>query len=159
MQSRLKALQRIALAYMAMKHAQALSLEQAAAAVRETESLIERQKTQARRSDVAGREALDAGEHVAWRMHESQKQFTEWNAEGLVGLREQREALMFEAAEVYRAGRMQLEQMESVLRELRSKLDVERAHKAQRESDDRFLSQQWWRARDVAGAPEDGPGA
>lgn len=157
MQARLKALQRIASVYMAVKHAQALSLEQAAAAAREAESLLEGQKMRIRHSQFAGREALDAGEYLTWQMHEAQKQFAAWNARGLVGLRERREASMFEAAEVYRAGRMQLEQMESVLRELRSKLDVERAHKAQRESDDRFLSQRWWQGRIAKATPEDVP--
>lgn len=149
---RLRALNRIALVYVAVKHAQALALEQAAASLREAEALIAQQKAQAKRSDVEGRVALDAGDHVNWQMHESQKHFTEWNAEGLIGLRTRREALMIEAAEIYRGGRMQLEQMESVLRELRSKLEMERAHSAQRESDDRFLSRQWWDARhDSAG--------
>lgn len=157
MQARLKALQRIALVYMAIKHAQALSLEQAAAAVREAESFIDQQKMQVRRSDVAGREALDAGEHSAWQMHESQKHFTNWNAAELVQLRERRKAVMLEAAEEYKAGRMQLEQMESVLRDLRSKLDVDLAHRAQREADDRFLSQRWWRDHKAMETSEGGP--
>ena len=147
MQSRLRNLQRIAGVYRAVQHAQAVELEQAAAALHEAESLIAQQKAQAERSSVAGRAALDAGDHVDWQMHESQKQFTEWNAEGLNELRSRREALMVEAAESYRDGKRQLEQMESVLREMRSELQVERGHAAQRESDDRFLSQQWWKAK------------
>ena len=147
MQSRLRNLQRIAGVYRAVQHAQAVELEQAAAALHEAESLIAQQKAQAERSSVAGRAALDVGDHVDWQMHESQKQFTEWNAEGLNELRSRREALMVEAAESYREAKRQLEQMESVLRELRSKLQVERGHAAQRESDDRFLSQRWWNAK------------
>ncbi len=147
MQSRVEGLQRIALVYRAVKHEQALELERAAAALREAEEMIARQEAQAKRSSIEGKAALDAGDHVDWQMHESQRHFTEWNAAELVGLRERREALMLEAAEAYRAGRMQLEQMESVLRELRSKLEMERAHDAQRESDDRFLSRQWWDAK------------
>jgi hypothetical protein len=148
MQKRLKGLQRIAVVYVAVKHAQSLALEQAAAALREAEERIAEQRAQAERSRVEGKAALDAGEHVDWQMHESQKQFTERNAATLMELRQRRETLMLEAAETYRAGRMQLEQMESVLRDLRSKAELQRAHIAQRESDDRFLSRQWWAARE-----------
>jgi len=146
-QRRLKGLQRVALVYAAVKHAQGLALEQAAGALREAESLVARQRAQAARLHAEGRAALDAGDSLDWKMHESEKHFTEWNADALLQLRARREALMLEAAETYRSGRMQLEQMESVLRELRSKLELERAHNAQRESDDRFLSRQWWDAR------------
>ena len=147
MQTRLKGLQRVAVVYMAMKHAQAQAVEQAAAALREAELLIERQRAQVKRSSLEGRVALDAGDHVDWQMHESQKEFTEWNAEGLLGLRERREASMLQAVADYRAADMQLEQMENVLRELRSKLEVERSHVDQREADDRFLARRWWDAR------------
>jgi hypothetical protein len=137
----------VALVYAAVKHAQALSLEQRAGALREAELLLARQREQTARLNAEGRAALDAGDSLDWQMHESEKHFTEWNAESLFELRARREAQMLEAAETYRAGRMQLEQMESVVRELRSKRDLERAHQAQRESDDRFLSRQWWDAR------------
>lgn len=147
MQSRLKGLERIALVYMAVKHAQALSLEQASASLHNAEAMIEQQKAQARRSDAEGRDALRAGDYLGWQMQESQKQFTEWNVEGLIDLGRRREALMLEAAEAYRAGRLQLEQMESVLRDLRLKLDLEHAHDMQRESDDRFLARRWWDSR------------
>ena len=49
---------------------------------------------------------------------------------------------------------MQLEQMESVLRGVRSQLQADLNRKVQRESDDRFLAQRWWRepsAEDLAG--------
>jgi len=154
---RLKGLERVALVYAAVKHAQALSLEQRAAALHQTELLIAQQREQAARLSAEGRAALDAGDSLDWQMHESEKHFAEWNAGSLLELRARREALMLEAAETYRAGRMQLEQMESVLRELRSKRDLERAHNAQRESDDRFLSRQWWDARgDRAAGPKGG---
>jgi len=143
---RLKGLERVAVVYAAVRHAQALSLEQAAAALGEAESLLARQREQAARQGAEGRAALDVGDSADWRMHESEKQFTEWNAGALLDLRARREAALLDAVESYRAGRMQLEQMESVLRELRSKRDRERAHSAQRESDDRFLSRQWWDA-------------
>jgi hypothetical protein len=161
MQKRLKGLERVALVYAAVKHAQALSLEQAAGALGEAESLLARQREQAARQGAEGRSALEAGDALDWRMHESERQFTEWNADALRDLRARREAVLLEAVETYRAGRMQLEQMESVLRELRSKRDLERAHTAQRESDDRFLSRQWWDARGgraVDSTVEDGAG-
>jgi len=148
MRTRLQGLQRIATVYIAVKHAQALALEQAAAALRETETRIAEQWTRARRSSAEGREALNAGDDMGWRIEESQRQFAAWNAEDLAGLRQRREALVAEATEVYRTGRMQLEQMESVLRELRKKQDMDRAHRTQRESDDRFLSRQWWDERE-----------
>ena len=162
MQSRLKSFERVALVYMAVKHAQALALEQAAAALREAEAGIAGQRAEAERLSLEGGIAIAAGDDVDWRMYESQRQFTEWNAEELVVLKERREALMLEANEAYRTGRMELEQMETVLRELRSKRDLERAHRAQRESDDRFLSRQWWDARSASlldPAEEDGGSA
>jgi hypothetical protein len=148
MQTRLQGLQRIAMVYIAVKHAQALALEQAAASLREAETRIAEQRTQARRSSAEGRAALDAGDDIGWRIEESQRRFAEWNAEDLAALRHKREALVAEATEVYRTGRMQLEQMESVLRELRKKHDLDRAHRMQRESDDRFLARQWWDERE-----------
>jgi hypothetical protein len=148
MRTRLQGLQRIALVYVAVKHAQALALEQAASALRETEATIAEQRERARRSRAEGREALAAGDDMTWRIDESQGRFAEWNAEDLAAMRKKRQALVAEATEVYRTGRMQSEQMESVLRELRRKQEDDRAHRAQRESDDRFLARQWWDERE-----------
>ena len=150
MQTRIKELQRIARVYMAVEHAQSLSLEQAVAAVREAESLIKQRRQQVAQSDVAARTALHQGQHVAWRLHASQAHFTAWNTEGLMRLGRRRQAVMLEAAEAYRTARMQLEQMGSVLRRLDLKASSEREHRMQRESDDRFLSQCWWRERSAA---------
>jgi len=143
----LKGLERVALVYAAVKHAQALSLEQAAAALGEADSLLARQREQTARLSAGGRAALEAGDSLDWRIYESERNFTEWNSDALLNLRARREAAVLEAVETYRAGRMQLEQMESVLRELRAQLETELAHNAQRESDDRFVSRQWWDAR------------
>jgi phosphatidate phosphatase PAH1 len=148
MRSRVQGLQRIALVYMAVKHAQALAVEQAAASLRETETVIAEHRSQAERSSVRGHERLDAGDDVGWRMEESQRQIAEWNTEELIAVRKKREALVVEATELYRAGRMQLEQMESVLRELRKTKHLESARMTQRESDDRFLARQWWDERE-----------
>ena len=54
---------------------------------------------------------------------------------------------MREATESYKASRMQLEQMESLLRDTRSQRDLEQARVDQRESDDRYLSRQRWLAK------------
>jgi len=148
MRSRVQGLQRIALVYMAVKHAQALALEQAAGSLRETETVIAEHRSQAQRSSARGHERLDAGDDAGWRMEESQRQIAEWNTEDLVAQRKKREALLAEATELYRAGRMQLEQMESVLRELRRTQHAESARRTQRESDDRFLARQWWDERE-----------
>ena len=154
MQTRQKSLQRIALLYTAVKHAQALKLEQAAAAVRAAESIIAQRERQAMQSSAAARAALDDGQHLEWRMQASQTQFTEWNAQALLGLKRQREALMLEAEESYRGKSMQLEQIESVLRELRLTSDTEQARRMQRDGDDRFLAQQWWRKICLASADQ-----
>ena len=144
MQARLRGLQRIAAVYAAMNHAQSLSLEEASGALREAESRIDQQRSQMGRTSAAGRAALVAGEHEEWKIHESQNQFTELNTESLVELRRRREALLFEAAEGYRAASMRLEQMESVVREVRSQMQTDVNRRAQRESDDRFAARRWW---------------
>ena len=96
MRARLKGLQRIAVVYTAMKHAQELSLEEAAGALRDVESRIDQQRSLVMRTGVAGRVALAAGEHEEWKMSESQNQFTERKTEGLLDLRRRREGSLFE---------------------------------------------------------------
>ncbi len=154
MRARLQGLQRIAVVYTALKHAKELALEEAAAALHTVESKIEQQRLQVRRTSVWGRAALSAGAHEEWKIHESQNQLTERNTEALLDLRRRREKLLFEAAEVYRAGTMQLEQMESVLRALRVRLQADVNRKSQRESDDRFLARGWWQEQAAARASD-----
>lgn len=156
MRTRLQGLERIAVVYKATQHAHTLGLEQAAAALRQAESWVGQQREWARRSSVAGKAALGAGDQLEWRMQEAQRRLSEWNTERLFELKLRREALMREAAEAYRAGRMQLEQMESVLRELRAKSELEASRRAQRDSDDRFLARRWWHTQGGASIVLDG---
>ncbi len=145
--SRLKSIERLASLYRAMNHAEEMSLEQAVATLREAEMRIESQREQLNRSSREGHEALDAGDHARWQIHEAQQEFIEWRFEDLLELRKRRELLMREATESYKASRMQLEQMESLLRDTRSQRDLEQARVDQRESDDRYLSRQRWLAK------------
>lgn len=147
MNTRLQALDRLRALYGVVTHMHSVALEQAAAAVRDAEQRIEAQHELARRSSVAGRVALRDADKPGWMIEESQRGFAVRDAELLGGLLEEREVSMLAAAELYRANRLQLEQMLSVLKGLRSTLERERAHREQRDSDDRFLSRLRWRDR------------
>lgn len=150
MRTRLQGLQRIAQMYMAVKHVQATALQQAAASLRDAESRIALQQEREGRSVSAGNAALDAGEHIEWLMHTSQRRIGERNAEALHELRKRREASMLEAIESYSESRIRFEQMERLLRELRSQRRIEQERTAQLQSDDRFLSRRWWSDRSAA---------
>ena len=147
MPTRLKGFKRIVAVYAAIKHAQELSLEEAVAALRQVELRIEQQNSLVARTWTTGREALNIGAHEAWKLHEAQNQATERHTQTLVELRRKRVTLLSQADEIYRAGTLQLEQAENVLREMRSQLQVEQDRKAQQASDDRFLAQRWWQER------------
>jgi hypothetical protein len=147
MKTRLETLHRLRALYGVVAHMHGVVLEQAAAAVRDAEERIDGRHAMARRASAAGLAALGEGDTPEWRMQESQRGFSEQDAEWLAGLRERRKAAVRSAAELYRANRMQLEQMQSLIQGLRETLDRERTRREQMESDDRFLSRQRWRER------------
>jgi len=142
----IKTLERVESVYAVMKHTHGLELARAAAAVSEIEAAIEQQKAMAERLRAEGGDALRTGDDISWRLDESQREFGEWTAPGLLKLLARREELMAAADAVYQASRLQLEQIELVVANLRAKLKRERSHREQREADDRFLSRQRWLA-------------
>lgn len=142
----MKTLERVEAVYAVMKHTHGLELARAAAAVREIEAAIERQKAMAERLRAEGGDALRTGDDTGWRLDESQREFGEWTAPALQSLLAKREELMAAADAAYQSSRLQLEQIELVVADLRAKLKRERAHSEQREADDRFLSRQRWLA-------------
>ena len=140
----LKTLERVESVYAVMKHTHGLELARAAAAVEEIERSIDQQMATARRLRAEGGSALRSGDDTGWRLDESQREFGEWIVPGLRALLTRREELMEAARAIYQASRMQLEQIELVLVDLRMKLKREQAHSQQREADDRFLSRRRW---------------
>lgn len=166
MKSRLKALGRLAAVYQIVEHVNGISLDKARASLHETQATIRDRQAAALRLSAASHEALRAGDLQEWLLDQSQIEFTQWDAETLELLRQRREAVMREAADVYQASRMQLEQLESVLDEVRAGVQLEAERAEQRASDDRYLSRQRWEERagerraELAGrraAPVDAP--
>ena len=147
MKTRVETLDRLRALYGVVTHMHGVALEQAAGAVRDAEDRIADETARMSQSNIEGLAALNAGDKPEWMMQRAQLAFSERDAELLIGLRERREVAMLTAAELYQANRLQLEQMQSVLKSLRSTIERERAHREQRDSDDRFLSRQRWRER------------
>lgn len=147
MRARLKALGRLAALYEIVEHANGVTLDQARGALHEVESRIRERAMTASRLMASSEEALRAGELREWQLDRSQIEFCQWNRQALEDLRMRGEATMREAAEVYQASRMRLEQIESVLREVRSGVALEEERTEQRAADDRYLSRQRWQIR------------
>ena len=147
MSARLKALQRLAALYNVLEHANGVTLDQARGALHEVEARIRDREDAALRLSELGNAALREGELQEWLIDQSQIAFTQWNADALEALRREREAAMRQAAEVYQASRMQLEQMQSVVDEVRASVELEKERSEQRSSDDRYLSRQRWEIR------------
>jgi len=148
--SRLKALERLAALYKVVEHAHGISLDRARGTLYELETeMRERAAVSARLID-SGSEALRRGDLHEWILDHSQIEYAEWNAAALEELRLRREEAMRSAAEAYQESRMQLEQMQSVLGEVRSRLVIQKERLEQRASDDRYLSRQRWQRRTAA---------
>jgi hypothetical protein len=148
MHSRLKSLDRLAAVYRVLEHANGVSLDRARAALHDVETRIREREAFASRLEMASHEALETGDVNEWLLDQSEIEFTQWNTPVLEEMRLQREAAMREAAEIYQASRMQFEQMQSVVDEVRAAVALEQERAEQRESDDRYLSRQRWQLRD-----------
>ena len=147
MRTRLKALGRLAALCEIVEHANGVTLDQSRGALHEVESTIREKALVASRLMTSSEESLRAGELREWQLDRSQIEFSQWNRQALKDLRMRREATMREAAEVYQASRMRLEQIESVLHEVRASVALEEERTEQRAADDRYLSRQRWQIR------------
>jgi hypothetical protein len=147
MRDRMKTLERLASLYKAVEHTNGVTLDHARAAVHFAETKIREQEEFVEQLGEDGLAALRKGEQGQWLIDQSQMEFTQWNTEALLAWRDKREEQMMAAAEIYRASRTQLEQMECLLGEVRARLHLEHVRGEQRASDDRFLSRKRWLQR------------
>lgn len=144
MTARVKALERMRSLYGVLTHVHELALHHASAEIHEAETRIEEQKAMVKKSSEEGLAALGRRDDLGWQMYESQRKFVRRDAMRLLALREEREGLAEKAAELYQAQRTELEQMQSVVDGLRTKMALEHSRREQQESDDRFLTRQRW---------------
>jgi hypothetical protein len=144
MQTRLKALQRLATLYAAVEEMHSTELQRMTAAVREAQQAIVVEQEVMRSARVDGREALLAEDRMGWMMAETQQETAAWRRQGLEQIRLEREERNDAAREQYVASRLRKEQIKRVFDDIATRMEIEEGRRMQAASDDRFLARRRW---------------
>lgn len=144
---RLRSLTRLATVYEMVAYADGLALDQAGAAVREIDVLLEQQSGLARSVVVRAHEALTRADRQECLLSESQVELALWNRSGLELLRGRRKELHRQAAERYRKSLLEEGQIEALLAEAQTAAKRERERREQAAADDRYLARMRWLAQ------------
>jgi hypothetical protein len=144
---RLRSLTRLATVYEMVAYTDGLSLDQAGAAVREIDALLEQQSGLMRSVVVRAHEALARADRQEWLLSESQVELALWNRSGLELLRGRRKELHAQAAERFRKSLLEESQIDALVAETQTAAKRERERREQAEADDRYLARMRWLAQ------------
>jgi hypothetical protein len=147
MSSRLKVLNRLAALYELVEQMQAISLDRAAAELREAETRVAEQAAWVETAGQHAREALHQGDRPEWLMNESEREFAVWNGVRLEALRARREELKEMTAELYRKSLLDRDQIDTVVKNALSAREAEMIRREQASADDRHMSRLRWLAQ------------
>jgi prophage tail gpP-like protein len=148
--TRLRSLTRLAALYEVVAYTNDVAVDQARAAVREVEAMLEQQSSLARSVARLGRDALLREDSQEWLLRESQLELALWNRSGLELLRGRRKELQEEAAERYRKSLLDESQIDTLATQAQSAAQRTSERRQQAEADDRYLSRMRWLAQRAA---------
>ena len=146
----LKSLTRLAAVYKIIEHTRGLSLDRASMALYEAELLIEQQRAVAQAATLLGHDWIAHEDPAKWLLCESQIEITMWNRASLEPLRAKCEEQKRQTANLYRESLLQFSQIDTLVE--KGRIASEQAIECQRrkDSDDRYLAQLRWLARQEA---------
>jgi hypothetical protein len=147
---RLRSLERLAAVYEMVAYTHGLALDQARAAVREIEEMLEEQSSLARSVALLGRDALLRADSPEWLLRESQVELALWNRSGMEVLRGRRKEAQEQAAERYRKSLLDESQIDTLAVQAQTAAQRAIERRQQAEADDRYLSRMRWLAQRTA---------
>jgi hypothetical protein len=135
---------RLAALYEMVAYTDGVAVDQARAAVREVEEVLEQQSSLARSVAQLGRDALLREDASEWLLRESQLELALWNRSGLELLRGRRRELQEQAVERYRKSLLDESQADTLATQARTEAQRSGERRQQAETDDRYLSRMRW---------------
>jgi prophage tail gpP-like protein len=142
--TRLRSLRRLAALYEVVAYTDGVAIDQARAAVREVDALLEQQSSLARSVTLLGRDALVREDSLEWLLRESQLELALWNRSGLELLRGRRRELQEQAVERYRKSLVDESQVDTLVAQAQTEEQRRSERRQQAEADDRYLSRMRW---------------
>jgi hypothetical protein len=144
MQPRLDTLRRLVTLYSAVEEMHAAEMERMMTALRETSHAIYIEQQMARSVRMESQGALTTGDSLVWRMSETKQESVRRRQKRLEQIRVERDELSDAAREQYVASRLKREQMDRLLGDITTRMEVEERRRSQAASDDRFLARRRW---------------
>jgi hypothetical protein len=147
MKSRKRILQRLSTLYGLVEEARSMEMRRAALLLEGAEQAVATQEMVIWAVNSEGRDALEQNDRLGWRQAGVQSTLAGWNIELLELIRRERGEQSEEAKELYRASRIQSEQMGGLLETTTKEAEAVDRRREQALSDDRYLSRLRWRER------------
>jgi hypothetical protein len=144
---RLRSLARLAAVYEIVAYTDGLSLDQARAALREIEALLERQNSLERSVVADGHDALARADRQEWLLSESEVELALWNRSVLELLRGSRQELHKQAAERYRKSLLEEGRIDALVARTQTEAKHDSERREQAAADDRYLARMRWLAQ------------
>ncbi len=144
MLARAKRLRRLAALYGIVEEIRSLERNRAALAVFVSEQAATQQATVASQALQRGRLALTTADRQDALLHEAEREVARFNADQLTAQQRNYELLERAAAEQHRLALLQQDQLETLLRTMRTRIDEQQKRREQAIADDRFGSITHW---------------
>ena len=144
MHSRIDALKRLMSLYGSVEAMHSAELQRTMASVQEAESAIHVQEKTIDSSTILGCDALISGDRMKWAAAKTQREIAECKQQRLQQVRLEREKLNEEARKEYRASRLRSEQIQHVIDDAATQIEIKTGRQTQATLDDRFLARRRW---------------
>ncbi len=139
-----RGLKRLSKLYGLVENLKVMQVKAAASAVFEVERATDELTARRMRGAEEGRAGLERGSRLESLAEEQSASKDEARAELLTRLGAERRLELEAAVEAHRESRMEARQVDGLVERVRAREELERDRRAQRESDDRFLSRREW---------------